>query len=132
MDDTAKFLSGFGRRVLVVDDFRGNADSMKLVLDAMGYEVRVAYGGQEALESASEVKPDVILLDIDMPDLNGYEVAAFIRKQRWGEGMLLIAITGLGQEIDKHRSREAGIDHHLVKPLALDDLMAILDNLPPR
>jgi CheY-like chemotaxis protein len=93
--------------------------------------VFTAADGAEALELASSCRPDVMLLDIGMPKLDGYEVARRVREQPWGNGTVLIALTGWGQEEDRRRSREVGFDSHLVKPLDLDALSALLARLPP-
>ena len=95
----------------------------------MGHEVATAYDGQEALARAESMLPDLVLLDIGLPGLNGYEVAYRIREQPWGKSIHLVALTGWGQEEDRRRSAAAGIDRHLVKPLdpaVLDRLLAAL------
>lgn len=104
------------RRVLVVDDNRAAADTLGTVVRLLGNDVRTASDGREAVQVAAEFLPDVVLMDIGMPDMNGYEAARFIRGQQWGESMMLVAVSGWGQEADKQRTREAGFDHHLVKP----------------
>ncbi len=106
-----------GGRVLVVDDNRDSADALGLVLQMEGYEVLVGYSGQEALRLAQQGTPQAIILDIGMPDLNGYEVARRLREQPWGRGAFLVAMTGWGQAEDKERARAAGFDRHLTKPL---------------
>ena len=98
-----------------------------MMLKIMGNEVRTANDGLQAVEAAAAFRPDVILLDIGMPKLNGYEACRRIREQPWGEKAVLIALTGWGQEEDKRRSQEAGFDHHMVKPVdpaALEKLLA--------
>jgi CheY-like chemotaxis protein len=95
----------------------------------MGNDIRTARDGVEAVGAADEFRPDVILLDIGLPKLSGYEVARKIRHQPWGKAIVLIATTGWGQDTDKQRSQEAGFDHHLVKPVdppALFELLATL------
>lgn len=122
-------------RVLIVDDNLDAAASLGLLLRLTGHEVRTAHDGAEALRVAEEFRPDVAVLDIGLPKLDGYEVAGLIRRETWGEGMVLIAATGWGQETDRHRSREVGFDHHLVKPVdpaALIQLLASLDTNPLR
>jgi PAS domain S-box-containing protein len=117
------------RRVLVVDDNRDAADSLVMMLRMMGHETETAYDGLEAVQAAVTFRPDVVLLDIGMPKMNGYEVAHYLRKQPWGKDIVLIAQTGWGQEEDKRRALEAGCDHHLTKPVeaaALEKLLAIL------
>jgi CheY-like chemotaxis protein len=92
----------------------------------MGHEVKTAYDGAQALAAAEKWQPDVVLLDIGMPKLNGYEVARQIRQQPWGENMLLIALTGWGQEEDRRRTSEAGFDEHLIKPVDVAMLHQVL------
>jgi signal transduction histidine kinase len=118
------------RRILVVDDHLASADALGKLLRIKGHDVRTAHDGLAAVEMADEFRPDVVLLDIGLPKMNGYEVAQRIREQPWGQGMVLIAITGWGQETDRHRSQEAGFDHHLVKPVALPTLLHLLASLP--
>jgi PAS domain S-box-containing protein len=108
---------GMRRRVLVVDDNRDSAESLAIFLQLGNHEVRTAFDGAEALELADSFRPDVLLLDLGMPKLNGYEVCRRIREQEWGQRMLIVAQTGWGQEDDKRRTREAGFDEHLVKPV---------------
>jgi DNA-binding response OmpR family regulator len=111
----------------VVDDSRDAADSLALMLQMMGHETRTAYDGLEAVQAAATFRPEVVLLDIGLPRMNGYEVARHVRQQRWGAGMALIALTGWGQDEDKRRALEAGFDHHLTKPVdaaALEELLA--------
>jgi signal transduction histidine kinase/CheY-like chemotaxis protein len=105
------------RRILVADDNRESAESLKLMLELMGSEVHTAHDGQQSLALLEKLRPEVAILDIGMPRLNGYEVARRIRSQPWGHNVLLIALTGWGQESDKLRSEQAGFDHHLVKPV---------------
>jgi CheY-like chemotaxis protein len=113
-------------RILVVDDNADAAESLSILLRMQGHEVRVAYDGLEALDLAAELMPDLVLLDIGLPRLDGYEVARRLRQFPGGDGMIMVAVTGWGQAEDRRRSREAGFDHHLVKPLdfaALDQLL---------
>lgn len=113
-------------RILVADDNQDAATSLALLLKIMGHETRTAHDGLEALDAAAAFRPDVTLLDIGMPKLNGYEACRRIRQQAWGEGMVLIALTGWGQEDDKRQAQEAGFDHHMTKPVdpaALDKLL---------
>jgi PAS domain S-box-containing protein len=124
-----KFRSGTKRRILVVDDNRDAADSMVMMLQMMGHETSTAYDGLEAVQAAATFRPEVVLLDIGLPKMNGYEAAQHIREQPWGRQMALIALTGWGQEEDKRRALEAGFDHHLTKPVeavALEKLLAII------
>ena len=115
------------RRILVVDDNRDAANSLAMMLRLMGNETAIAHDGLQALEVAETFRPDVALLDIGMPRLNGYDTALRLRQEPWGREILLVALTGWGQEDDKRRTQEAGFNHHLVKPLdfaALDKLLA--------
>jgi CheY-like chemotaxis protein len=114
-------------RILIVDDNVDSAESLTRLLDLSGNETRTAYDGLEALEAAAAFRPDAILLDIGLPELNGYEVARKIREQPWGEKIMLVAVTGWGQEEDRRRSHEAGFNYHLTKPVdpaVLEKLLA--------
>jgi signal transduction histidine kinase/ActR/RegA family two-component response regulator len=113
-------------RILVVDDNHDSADSLGLLLQLVGNEVRIVHDGQTAVEVADEFQPRVVLLDIGLPTLNGYDAARRIREQPWGKQAVIIAVTGWGEDVDRHRSKEAGFDHHLVKPVDLDALTALL------
>jgi CheY-like chemotaxis protein len=114
-------------RILVVDDNEDAADSMALLLELDGHEVRTARDGLHAVEAAAQWTPDVVLLDIGLPQLDGYEVARRIRAQRHGvNGVMLIAITGWGQDEDRRRSRDAGFNAHLTKPVDYGDLNKLL------
>jgi signal transduction histidine kinase/ActR/RegA family two-component response regulator len=116
-----------GLRILVVDDNHDSAESMRSLLEILGNDVVTANEGRQALQSIAQRKPDVALLDIGMPKMNGYEVARRIRGESYGDDILLIAMTGWGQEEDRLRSRSAGFDHHLVKPVDLVELKRLLD-----
>lgn len=116
-------------RILIVDDNRDSADSLVMLLRIMGNDTRTAYDGQRGLEVAEEFRPDVILLDIGLPKLNGYEACRRIREQLWGKDIVLIAMTGWGQDDDRRRSQEAGFDHHMVKPVDPHGLMKLLSKL---
>ena len=118
------------RRILVADDNSDALESLATLLELGGHEVFSAANGALALESAERHLPEVALLDIGMPKLDGYEVARRIRAQPWGRRITLVALTGWGQESDRQRSGEAGFDSHLVKPLDLDKLTALLERLP--
>ena len=115
--DSAPLNFGPPLRVLVVDDNRDSADSLGLLLAVPGNAVRIAYDGLHAVETAAEFRPDVVLLDIGLPKLDGYQAAARIREQPWGKDLTLIALTGWGQEEARQRSKEAGFDSHFVKPV---------------
>lgn len=114
-------------RILIVDDSPDIVDSLAALLEMDGHETFMAYDGLEAIEVAEQVRPDVVLLDIGLPLLNGYEVGRRIREQPWGKPMLLVALTGWGQAEDRRLSREAGFDHHLVKPVDYNDLARLLE-----
>ena len=123
---------GARRRVLVVDDNEAVARSLARLLERMyGQEVRVVHDGPSALELAGEFGPEVILLDIGMPEMDGYEVARRLRERPEFSGTLLVALTGWGQDADRERSRDAGIDHHLVKPVDPDELGALIASARP-
>ncbi len=118
-----------GRRILVVDDNVDSASSLAMMLQMMGHEVRTAHDGLEGVEAGAAFRPDLILLDIGMPKLNGYDACRRIREQPWGENVGIVALTGWGQDEDKRRSQEAGFNGHLVKPVepaALEKLLAEL------
>ncbi len=113
-------------KVLVADDNEDSAMTLSMILKILGSEVRTANDGVEAVEVATAFRPDVILLDIGMPRLNGYEACRRIREQPWGEKIVLVALTGWGQDEDKRRSQEAGFTHHMVKPVDPDVLKKLL------
>jgi signal transduction histidine kinase len=119
-----------GHRILIADDNLDALESLEEVLKLQGHEVFSAANGSLALEAAERCLPDVALLDIGMPLLDGYEVARRIRSQDWGRQVTLLAVTGWGQDADRRRSREAGFDMHLVKPLDVDKLAELLARLP--
>src|SRR2546421_1492363 len=121
--------SGSGWRVLVVDDNVDSADSIAMLLQVSGHEVRVAYSGQDALDMAAKYQPDIVLLDIGLPVMDGYEVARRLRADTQLEKVKLIAVTGYGQESDRLQSREAGFDFHLVKPVDSQKLEEVLVSL---
>jgi signal transduction histidine kinase len=121
-----------GHRILLADDNRDALDSLATLLQCDGHEVHTAADGAEALEVAAGCHPDVVLLDIGMPKLDGYEVARRIRAEPWGKRTVLIALTGWGQDEDRRRSREVGFDSHLVKPLDPEALSKLLARLPAR
>jgi CheY-like chemotaxis protein len=123
--------NGPKHRILVVDDLRDSAESMATMLGMMGHETYTAYDGLEALQVAAAFQPNIVLLDIGLPKVNGYEVAHHIREQPWGGNVALVALTGWGQEEDKRRSLEAGFDHHLTKPVAATALEKLLSGLAP-
>jgi CheY-like chemotaxis protein len=115
------------KRILVVDDNRDSAMSLAMLLELRGFTVDVAHRGSEALELARTTVPDVVILDIGLPEIDGYEVARLIRQDPTLLGVVLVAVTGYGQESHRRQSAEAGFDHHLVKPVdfqALERLLA--------
>jgi PAS domain S-box-containing protein len=118
------------RRVLVVDDNADGAESLAMLLQFDGHETLMAHDGREAIEAAERLRPDVILLDIGLPGMNGYEVCRRIRSTTWGSGIAIVALTGWGQEEDRTRSREAGFDTHMVKPVDHEALTRLLASIP--
>ena len=121
-----------GRRILIVDDNQDGAESLALLLTLGGHETHIAQDGLEAIDAAEQLRPDVVLLDIGLPRLNGYEVCRRIREQGWGKDVVLVAVTGWGQEEDRDRSRDAGFNTHIVKPVDHDVLIKLLASLPAR
>jgi CheY-like chemotaxis protein len=118
-----------GRRLLVIDDNKDAAESMSMLLELWGHEVVCAFDGRAGLETAAKYRPDAVFLDIGLPGMDGYEFAERLRGLPEGTQAVLVAITGYGQDEDRRRSREAGIDHHLVKPVAPETLHKLLDSL---
>jgi PAS domain S-box-containing protein len=118
-------------RILIVDDNRDSADSLAMLLKILGNETRTAYDGQEGVDVAGKFRPAVLLLDIGLPKLNGFEACRRIRQEPWARNTVFIALTGWGQEEDRRLSREAGFDHHMVKPVDPQALMKILTSLRP-
>jgi CheY-like chemotaxis protein len=118
-----------GRRILIVDDNQDAATSMSVLLKFQGYETQLAGDGEEATASDIQFKPDIILLDIGLPKRSGHEVCRAIRQSRGDDQPLIIALSGWGQEEDQRKSREAGFDAHLVKPVDFDMLNQLLDSL---
>jgi CheY-like chemotaxis protein len=117
------------RRILVVDDNRDSADSLAMVLRLMGHDVETAYDGMTAVEAAAQRRPDVVLLDLGMPRMNGYDTCRRIREQDWGREMVVIAQTGWGQEEDRSRTEQAGFNGHLTKPPDLALLTRMLSEV---
>ena len=114
------------RHVLIVDDNRFSADSLASFLKLSGHQTRIAYSGAEALVVASSFRPDFVLLDIGLPEMDGFEVARRLRGRTDLRNVILVAVTGYGHAEILEQSRDAGFDHHLIKPLDLDDLLALL------
>jgi CheY-like chemotaxis protein len=110
----------------VVDDNRDTTATLALILERSGHYVHVAHDGLEAVQAAAAFRPDVVLLDIGLPKMNGFEVAKRIRQQRGKGDVALVAVTGWGQQEDRRRAMEAGFDHHLTKPVEMATLMELL------
>jgi CheY-like chemotaxis protein len=125
-------VSGPARRILVVDDNCDSADSMRMLLQIWGHEARCAYGVDEALAAAEAFEPEVILLDIGLPGMSGYELAGRLRQLPEGRSATLVAVTGYSRAEDRARSAQAGFQHHLVKPVDPAALEALMRSLPPR
>jgi len=113
-------------RILVVDDNVDTARGMARLLKLLGHEVVTAHDGPEAIRAARDHRPEFVMLDIGLPGMSGYEVANALRREEWCQGTLIIAVSGYGQDEDRRRSREAGFDHHLIKPLDHDALLTLL------
>lgn len=120
------------KRVLVVDDNIDSADSLSLLLELMGHTVCTAHDGVDALEKAEEFRPDLVLMDIGMPRMDGCEAARRLREEPWARTVVLVALTGWGQDEDRQRTEDAGFDHHLVKPIDPTKLEALLGEAAPR
>jgi signal transduction histidine kinase/ActR/RegA family two-component response regulator len=118
------------RRVLVVDDNRDGADMLQRLFEADGFTVATAYDGQEAVETVKRSAPDIVVMDIGMPGMDGYEAVRHIRAQPGGKNILMIALTGWGQESTRRLAAEAGFDHHMVKPVDFDVLKSFLECAP--
>jgi two-component system CheB/CheR fusion protein len=118
--------ANYARRILVVDDNRDAADSLALILRRMGHYVRVCYEGEAAVEAARQQRADVLFLDLVMPGMDGYAVAQQLRADPQLRHILIVATSGFGQEEDRERSRKAGIDHHLLKPIETAFLNSLL------
>jgi len=117
------------KRVLIADDNLDAAESLQLWLQLAGHDVQIAGNGVTALKVAEEFKPDVALLDLGMPGLSGFDVARRIRESPWGSGIVLVALTGWGQDEDRRQSAEAGFDHHLTKPIAPEAIESLIGSL---
>lgn len=117
------------RRILVADDFPQSAETLARLLEKDGNKVQIAEDGVAAVEAAAEFLSDIILMDIAMPRLDRYQAAQKIRQQPWGKQMILIALTGWGQQQDRRRTQEAGFDAHLTKPVNYAAIMDLLSNL---
>jgi PAS domain S-box-containing protein len=128
-DDDGKGAAPKRLRVLVADDNDDSAQTCAMLLQFWGHEVRTASNGEEALAVAEQFRPEVALLDIGMPQLSGYEVAERLRQCPWGQAATLIAVTGWGQEDDKHQANQAGFDHHLTKPVDPKQLQPLIESV---
>lgn len=117
------------RRILVVDDNRDSALSLAMLLKLLGNTTETAHDGLEAVARAESFRPDVVLLDLGLPKLNGYEAAQKIRSESWGKQMIIIAVTGWSQEEHATQAKEAGFDGHLVKPVDHNALTKLLNDL---
>jgi CheY-like chemotaxis protein len=116
-------------KILVVDDNVDSADSLALLLSIGGHETHVAHDGPGAMDAAARLLPDVVLLDIGLPKMDGLEVCRRIRQEPWGRRMGIVALTGLGQDSDRVESESAGFDRHVVKPIDYEALLRTLDTL---
>jgi PAS domain S-box-containing protein len=119
------------RRILVVDDNTDSAEALALALGATGHEIRIAADGASALAVAADFKPEVVLLDIGLPGMDGYEAARRFRGEKGSAGIVLVAVTGYGREEDRRRAQDAGFDHHLVKPISPEAILTVISAPPP-
>ena len=119
------------RRILVVDDNWDSAQTIAWLLELNAHETHMAHDGIEAVKAAEMFQPDVVLLDIGLPKLNGHDACRKIREQPWGKGMVLIALSGWARDVDRRESQEAGFDGHLAKPVDLADITKLLAKLLP-
>jgi len=119
-------------RIMVVDDNRDSADSATDILRLLGHRVECCYDGKSALEMTPRFRPDVVLLDIAMPILDGYETQKLLRRQAGMDQVFVIAMTGYGNEDDRRRTQAAGFDAHLIKPVELDSLVGLLNQARER
>jgi CheY-like chemotaxis protein/two-component sensor histidine kinase len=117
------------RRVLIVDDNRDSADSLAMLMQITNNEAYLAHDGEEAVAAVEKHRPEVVLLDIGLPKFDGHEVCRRVRKEPWGKDIVIIALTGWGQEDDRRKSQEAGFDGHLVKPVDYEKLLELLGSL---
>ena len=120
------------RRVLVVDDSVDAADSVAMLLEFEGHEIHKAHDGADAVRTAERVRPDIVLMDIGLPILNGYDACRRIRNHAWGAAIIMVAITGWGQDEDREQSTAAGFDLHLVKPVDHAELLRVVGSARPR
>lgn len=118
------------RRVLIVDDNQDAATTLAMLLKLIGNDVHACFDGQAGVEAAERLRPQVVILDISMPVMDGYQACRFIREQPWGKSIVLIALSGYGQDDDIQRSTEVGFDAHLVKPVDLPTLKKLIASVP--
>jgi CheY-like chemotaxis protein len=114
---------------LVVDDNEDSADSLATLLRMLGHDARVAYDGATAVQTAREFVPEIAILDIGLPKMSGYDLATLLREEPWASELVLVALTGWGQDEYRRRSAQAGFDHHLTKPVEVDVLQQILSDV---
>ncbi|MET0988153.1 MAG: response regulator [Steroidobacteraceae bacterium] len=131
MNTSDREAAASARRVLVADDNTDAAMSLAMLLELLGHEVQAVHDGLQAVEAAQTFAPDFIFMDIGMPNLDGIEATRRIRALDLPRRPIVVALTGWGQESDRERSRDAGIDHHLVKPIELDEIRGLIEGLPP-
>jgi CheY-like chemotaxis protein len=124
--ENGRTVSRPGRRILVADDFPQSAEILARLLRQDGNVVQIARDGMEALEAAAQFRPEVVVLDLSMPKLSGYEAARIIREQPWGKRMFLVALSGWGHQLDQQRTKESGFDAHLTKPAKYEKLIEVL------
>jgi len=117
--------------VLVVDDNRDTADGLARLINGFGYEARAVYGGEDAIRETAAFQPDMALVDIGMPDLDGYETVKRIRQERGNVHVIIVAVTGWSRDEDKRRAYEAGFDLHVAKPMDVEKLKQLLALLDP-
>jgi CheY-like chemotaxis protein len=118
-------------RILVVDDNRDAADALALLISTFGYKAKAVYDGEEALEQVATFSPDMALIDLGMPGLDGYETVSRIRQQRGNVHLILVAVTGYTGEEDKRRAYDCGFDLHVGKPMSVEKLQELLALLDP-
>jgi CheY-like chemotaxis protein len=114
------------RRILVVDDNHAAADSLAMFLQMKGHDARAAHDGSTAVAVAEEYQPDVVLMDIGMPEMDGYEATRRLRAEPWGGNLFIVALTGWGTAEDRRRTQKGGFDSHMVKPVRMEALTELL------
>jgi len=132
MDPAMKTSAITPRRILIVDDNEDAANMMAMLLGRSGHEVHVAHNGQQALEEGEQILPQLILMDLGMPVMDGYAACRAIRRTPWGSTLPIVALSGWGQPEDRIRTKEAGFDEHLVKPITGAALLATVASLEKR